>query len=108
MGLGLRQNIGDKADLFFDASFARIQFDRAFYNDQSYNGYALRTGIRAALTERFEGSITLSLREFEVLPADFTVSLATQFKINDAWGLTVQIEDIGDRTDLGFGVRASF
>jgi hypothetical protein len=107
-GVGLRQSIGDKADLFVDASFARIQFDRALYNDEGYNGYTLRTGIRAALTERFEGSITLSLREFEVLPADFTVSLTTQFKINNTWGLTGHIEDIGDRCDLGFGVRASF
>lgn len=107
-GIGFRQSIGDKVGIFIDASFAGIKFDRALYSDESYHGYTLRTGIRAALTEKLEGSITLSHRELDVIQDGFTVSLATQFKINETWGLTAQIEDIGDRSDFGFGVRASF
>lgn len=107
-GLGLRQSIGDKADIFVDANLTRIEINKDFYNDESDCGYTLRTGIRATLTEKVEGSITLSQRELDVLPDDFTISLATQFNINDTWALIGRIEDIGGRSDLGFGIRASF
>lgn len=106
-GVGYRHGLSDKADFFTDLSYARVDIDTDTLLPFSDDGYRLRVGVRGALTDKFEGTIGVTHLDLGDFGDDTALLLAGQFKFNDTWGITTDVE-VGEYTRYQVGVRASF
>lgn len=107
VGVGFKTNVGDKADFFVDASYSNIDLSSSF-GGASDNGYTVRAGFRGQLADSFEGTIGVSHRDLGDFDQDTSLLLGGQFKFNDTWGITADVDAGGDDTRYAVGVRASF
>jgi Ax21 family sulfation-dependent quorum factor len=104
VGVGYHHSLTDNADLIAELAYLNnevVGFD--------VDGYRLSGGFRGNLAESFEGLAKLNYIDGSDFDGDFTLTLGGQYKFNDTWGLTGEIEFADDSVETyTVGVRASF
>ncbi len=103
IGLGYHHAITDGADVIGEVAYQNA--DALGFN---IDAYRVSGGFRGNLTDNVEGIIKVNYVDGSNLNGDFSGTLGAQFKFNDTWGITTEVEFAnGGQTYLA-GVRASF
>jgi len=103
LGLGYHHAIAKRTDLVGEVGYRKAEADNA-----SVEGARASIGVRSALGSRVDGFVKGNYYDGADYHGDATASVGGQFKFNDTWGVTAEVEaGNGDRTWLT-GVRASF
>jgi len=103
LALGYHHGIGAKTDLIGEVGYRKLEAD-----DAGVEGARASVGVRSALGKRGEAFVKGNYYDGADYHGDATASVGGQFKFNQTWGLTAEVEaGNGDRTWLT-GVRASF
>jgi hypothetical protein len=103
LALGYHHGIGAKTDLIGEVGYRKLEAD-----DASAEGARASIGVRSAVGKRGELFAKGNYYDGADYNGDATATVGGQFKFNQTWGLTGEVEaGNGDRTWLA-GVRASF
>lgn len=103
VGLGFHHALNDSADMIAEVAYQEVQV--LGFNA---NGYRVSGGFRGNLAENFEGLVKLNYVDGNNLNGDFTGTLGAQYKFNETWGATGEIEFANGGQTYLVGVRASF
>jgi Ax21 family sulfation-dependent quorum factor len=104
IGAGYHYGISENTDLI--AELAYVETDVNGLAD--VDGYRLSGGFRGNLAESFEGLAKLNYIDGTDFDGDFTLTLGGQYKFNDTWGMTGEVEFADGGETYLVGVRASF
>jgi hypothetical protein len=103
LGLGYHHGIAANTDLI-----GELAYRKAEAGGGSAEGGRASIGVRSALGKRVDGYIKGNYYDAADYHGDATGTVGGQFKFNDMWGVTAEVEaGNGDHTYLA-GVRASF
>lgn len=103
IGAGYHHALNDNADLIAEIAYQNVEvlgFDA--------DGYRVSGGFRGNLADSFEGLVKLNYLDGNNVDGDFTGTLGAQYKFNDTWGLTGEVEFAEGGESYLVGVRASF
>ena len=119
IGFGYHMPVSDKTDFIAELSY--IQYDYDFDYSEVYlgnpnsesikidtSGARLSAGLRGQLFDSFEGYAKLNFTDSQDIEGDFGGNIGGQYKFNQTWGITGDIEFAKDAAIYTFGVRASF
>ncbi|WP_170113423.1 outer membrane beta-barrel protein [Ahniella affigens] len=110
IGLGYNVGLTDNMDLVAGVSYERAEVD---YNDGIFtgstgeDGYGVRVGVRNAFNAHFEGAAGLKYTNFDGSNST-SVYVSGQYKFNDTWGITGEVEANDDGHTIFLGPRLSF
>lgn len=103
VGVGYHHGIGAKTDVIGEVGYRKLEADNA-----SVEGARASIGVRGELGKRGEAFVKGNYYDGADYHGDATGTVGGQFKFNEMWGITAEVEaGNGDRTWLT-GVRASF
>jgi len=103
LALGYHHGIGAKVDVLGEVGYRKADGDGA-----SVEGARASIGVRGELGKRGEAFVKGNYYDGADYHGDATASVGGQFKFNERWGVSAEVEaGNGDRTWLT-GVRASF
>lgn len=104
IGLGYAHSISGNADLISEVAYVNNDID-GFGN---IDGYRASVGVRGSFTDSFEGLFKANYRDTDNAGSDFTGTLGAQYKFNQTWGATGEVEFGDGGESYLVGVRASF
>jgi len=103
LGVGYHHAIASKTDVIGELAYRNARSDGA-----NIDGARASVGVRSALGKRVEGFVKGNYYDASDYHGDATGTVGGQFKFNDTWGVTAEVEaGNGERSWLT-GVRASF
>jgi Ax21 family sulfation-dependent quorum factor len=103
LGVGYHHGIAARTDLIGEVAYRKAEADGA-----SAEGGRASIGVRSALGKRVEGFVRGNYYDAADYHGDATGTVGGQFKFNERWGATAEVEaGNGDQAWL-VGVRASF
>lgn len=117
LGVGLRSDLGERADFIAELGYVRYGFEVSdvlgVSGSESIDGGRLSVGVRGLLADRVEGWAKASYNDGGDFDGSFSGLIGVQVKFNPTWGVFVEaesgelLEDV-DTTKYLVGVRASF
>jgi Ax21 family sulfation-dependent quorum factor len=104
IGAGYHHELTENADLI-----AELAYQNTEVASFDIDTYRLSGGLRGNLADSFEGLAKINYVDGNDVDGDFSGTLGGQYKFNNTWGLTGEVEFAkgGTQTYL-VGVRASF
>ncbi|MGY4514954.1 hypothetical protein [Lysobacter sp. HA18] len=103
LGLGYGYRIAPRVELIGEGSYLRDDFG-GFVSEQ-WRGSA---GVRGAMGDHVEGWAKAHYTDRAYGDSRFSAEVGGQYKLNDTWGVTGDVE-VGDNTNVyTVGMRASF
>lgn len=110
IGLGYNVGLTDSLDLVAGLSYERsdvdVDSDLLTFNDHE-NGYGARVGVRNSFGSHFEGGAGLKYTNYES-SSGTTVYVNGQYKFNETFGITGEVEGNDDGHTIFLGPRISF
>ncbi len=103
IGVGYHHELTDNADLIAEVAYQNVE---VFGFDA--DGYRVSGGFRGNLSDSFEGLFKLNYLDGDGSDGDFTGTLGAQYKFNETWGVTGEVEFAEGGESYLLGVRASF
>lgn len=104
LGVGYHYGLSQGVDLIGEAAYVRVDTD---FGD--IDGYRGSVGVRGNLASKVEGLAKVNYTDGDDFDGDFSGTLGAQYKFNNTWGLTGEVEFGRDSTTAYLvGVRASF
>jgi Ax21 family sulfation-dependent quorum factor len=103
IGAGYHYGISENTDLI-----AELAYQNAEVLGFDADGYRLSGGFRGNLADSFEGLVKINYLDGDNVDGDFSGTLGAQYKFNETWGMTGEIEFADGGETYLVGVRASF
>jgi Ax21 family sulfation-dependent quorum factor len=103
IGAGYHYGISENTDLI-----AELAYQNAESSGSDVDGYRLSGGFRGNLADSFEGLVKVNYLDGENVDGDFSGTLGAQYKFNETWGMTGEVEFADGGETYLVGVRASF
>jgi Outer membrane protein beta-barrel domain len=105
-GLGVHFPLNDTVDFVVDGAYVWSEVDSDFFNSQDEDGYAVRAGLRAMLTPKFE--LNGGASYVDVTDDDTSAFVGAVYNFTDVFAVTGGA-DIGDNaTTYSVGLRLYF
>jgi Ax21 family sulfation-dependent quorum factor len=103
VGLGYAHSLGENLDVLGEAAYMNSDVEGF-----DVDGWRASIGLRGSFSPNFEGLIKANYIDGDEFDGDFTATLGAQYKFNQTWGITGEVEaGDGGETYL-LGLRASF
>ncbi|GAB4194542.1 MAG: hypothetical protein Tsb002_26190 [Wenzhouxiangellaceae bacterium] len=108
LGAGAHFSVTDRTDFLIEAAYEDFEVDTGVASG-GLDGFSLATGVRSALSNRFETGFKIGYADLEQSQEFFFARVNGLYKVNNLFGINGQVEvtDDGDVT-AGLGVRLSF
>jgi hypothetical protein len=103
LGAGYHHGIGARTDLIGEVAYRKAEADGT-----SAEGARASVGVRGALGKRGEAFVKGNYYDAADYHGDATGTVGGQFKVNNTWGVTAEVEAGNGDTAWLAGVRASF
>jgi Ax21 family sulfation-dependent quorum factor len=103
IGLGYHHELNSNTDLLVEAAFQRADAGAI-----AVNGYRVSGGVRALLTDDFEGLAKLNYEDTNNSKGDFSATLGGQYKFSETWGVNAEVEFANGGHSFLLGLRANF
>lgn len=104
LGFGYAHGLNDNLDLIGEAAWKNVDVD----NFGDVDGWRASVGVRGSFSRNFEGLFKVNYVDYDNVDSDVTGTVGVQYKFNQTWGITGEVE-FGDGAETYLvGVRASF
>jgi Ax21 family sulfation-dependent quorum factor len=103
IGAGYHYGLSENTDLI-----AELAYQNAEVSGFDADAYRLSGGFRGNLSDSFEGLAKINYVDGDNTDGDFSGTLGAQYKFNETWGITGEVEFAEDSETYLLGVRASF
>jgi len=103
LGAGYHHGIGARTDLIGEVAYRKAEADGT-----SAEGARASVGVRGALGKRGEAFVKGNYYDAADYHGDATGTVGGQFKFNNTWGVTAEVEAGNGDTAWLAGVRATF
>jgi Ax21 family sulfation-dependent quorum factor len=103
-GIGYAHGISQNADLISELAYVKADAGGGADAD----GYRVSVGVRGSFTDNLEGLLKANYTNGSDIDDDFSGTAGLQWKFNQTWGLTGEVEFADAGESFLVGLRASF